>query len=140
GADVAVKILMASRREDSSRIDRFKRESLICQRLSHPNIVRIHDIGHDGARYYLSMELLEGQDLGRAIADGALPLWQIVEVARAVLSALEAAHEAGVVHRDLKPANVFLTRQGGVKVLDFGIATAHSLPGQTADGAIVGTP
>src|SRR5215831_348166 len=119
--DVAIKVLPATVASSPERLARFEREAKTVASLNHPNIVVLHSIEEaDGARF-LTMELVEGRDLSSLVSVGGLPLAQALEVAIALSDALVAAHERGVVHRDLKPANVMVTREGRVKVLDFGL-------------------
>jgi eukaryotic-like serine/threonine-protein kinase len=120
---VAVKILPEAFAADADRVARFQREAKTLASLSHPNIAQIYGLEDIGAgRRALVMELVEGDDLSQQIARGPLPLDQAMPIARQVADALEAAHERGVIHRDLKPANIKVTRDGTVKVLDFGLA------------------
>ena len=108
--------------KDNVRLQRFEQEARTVAALNHPNIVGIHDIGtHVGAPFLVS-ELLEGQTLRQKLEAGPLPVRRAVEYALGIAAALAAAHEKGIVHRDLKPENVFITRDGRVKVLDFGLA------------------
>src|SRR5262245_11124647 len=120
--DVAIKVLPAAVASSPERLARFEREAKTVAGLNHPNIVVLHSIEEaDGVRF-LTMELVEGRDLSSLVSGGGLPLDQVLDVAIALSDALVAAHERGVVHRDLKPANVMVTREGRVKVLDFGLA------------------
>jgi serine/threonine protein kinase len=108
--------------KDVDRLRRFEQEARTVAALSHPNILGIHDIGtHDGAPFLVS-ELLEGQTLREKLEVGPLPVRRAIEYALGIAQGLAAAHEKGIVHRDLKPENVFITRDGRVKVLDFGLA------------------
>ena len=119
---VAIKVLPASFAGDADRLRRFELEAEATGRLNHPNILAIYDVGaHDGSPYVVS-ELLEGETLREALAGGALPVRRALEYARAIAEGLGAAHEKGIVHRDLKPENVFVTSDGRVKILDFGLA------------------
>jgi serine/threonine protein kinase/Tol biopolymer transport system component len=120
--EVAIKVLPAALTTDPDRLRRFEQEARTIAALSHPNILGIHDIGeHDGAPFLVS-ELLEGQTLREKLEAGALPVRRAIEYALGVAQGLAAAHEKGIVHRDLKPENVFITRDGRVKILDFGLA------------------
>ncbi|HEY6066168.1 MAG TPA: serine/threonine-protein kinase, partial [Thermoanaerobaculia bacterium] len=120
--EVAVKVLPESFAADADRLRRFELEAEAAGRLNHPNILAIYDIGvHEGAPYVVS-ELLEGETLRDRLSAGALTVRRAVEYARELASGLAAAHEKGIVHRDLKPENVFLTADGRVKILDFGLA------------------
>ncbi|MHC4815995.1 MAG: protein kinase domain-containing protein, partial [Planctomycetota bacterium] len=122
--EVAIKVLPDTLGSDPERLARFDREAKLLASLNHPNIAGIHGAHEvDGTRF-LAMELVEGEDLARRLLRGPVPVDEAVELAREIASALEAAHEAGVIHRDLKPANVQLTPDGQVKVLDFGLAKA----------------
>ncbi len=122
GRDVAVKVLPEGLAKDPDRLRRFEQEARTIAALNHPNILGIHDIGtHDGAPFLVS-ELLEGQTLREKLEAGPLPVRRSIEYALGIAQGLAAAHEKGIVHRDLKPENVFITRDGRVKVLDFGLA------------------
>jgi len=122
GRDVAVKVLPEGLAKDPDRLRRFEQEARTIAALNHPNILGIHDIGtHDGAPFLVS-ELLEGQTLREKLEAGPMPVRRAIEYALGIAQGLAAAHEKGIVHRDLKPENVFITRDGRVKVLDFGLA------------------
>ena len=120
--EVAVKVLPASFSNDPERLRRFEQEAQAAGGLNHPNILAIHDIGVvDGAPYIVS-ELLDGETLRDRLAGGALPARKAIDYAVQIAHGLAAAHEKGIVHRDLKPENLFVTRDGRVKILDFGLA------------------
>src|SRR5215472_5737355 len=150
GRDVAVKVLPEGLTDDADRLRRFEQEARIIAALNHPNILGIHDIGtHDGAPFLVS-EFLEGQTLREKLMSGPLPLRRTIEYALGIAKGLAAAHEKGIVHRDLKPENVFVTHDGHIKVLDFGLAklvrsdenheTAVTLTSQaTLPGMVMGT-
>jgi hypothetical protein len=122
GREVAVKVLPAGLAKDADRLRRFEQEARTIAALSHPNILGIHDIGtHEGAPFLVS-ELLEGQTLREKLEAGPLPVRRAIEYALGIAQGLAAAHEKAIVHRDLKPENVFITRDGRVKILDFGLA------------------
>jgi len=122
GRDVAVKVLPPSFAADAERLRRFEQEARATSALNHPNILAIHDLGtHDGAPYVVS-ELLEGETLRDRIGATPLPLRKAIDYGSQVARGLAAAHDKGVVHRDLKPDNLFVTKDGRVKILDFGLA------------------
>src|SRR5579863_997090 len=119
--EVAVKILKPEMADDQDRLRRFEQEARSSAALNHPNIVAIYDIGlHDGAPYIVS-ELLQGQTLRQRLNAGPLPPRMAASFARQIAQGLTAAHEKRIVHRDLKPENLFLTKDGRIKILDFGI-------------------
>jgi eukaryotic-like serine/threonine-protein kinase len=120
--EVAVKVLPASFSSDPERLRRFEQEAQAAGSLNHPNILAIHDIGMvEGAPYIVS-ELLDGETLRERLSAGALPARKAIDYAVQIAHGLAAAHEKGIVHRDLKPENLFVTRDGRVKILDFGLA------------------
>ena len=140
--DVAVKVLPASLSSDPDRLRRFELEAESAGRLNHPNILAIYDIGmHEGSPYVVS-ELLEGETLRDRLSAGALTVRRAIEYARAIATGLAAAHEKGIVHRDLKPENVFVTADGRVKILDFGLAklTQPDLGASDATGLATASP
>lgn len=149
GTDAAVKILRPELMSDWSLVKRFNREARAVAAVESPHVVRILEHGESGDLLYIAMELLDGESLGTRIERaGPVPLHLAVRIARAVAHALDAAHRAGVVHRDLKPENVMLTADGGVKVVDFGIARilegsdaqSEIVAALTVQGSIIGTP
>src|SRR5262245_7445384 len=120
--EVAIKVLPASFANDADRLRRFKQEALATSALNHPNILTIYDIGdHDGTPYIVA-ELLEGEELREQLNGGPLPVRSAIDYAQQIASGLAAAHAKGIVHRDLKPENLFVTTDGRVKILDFGLA------------------
>src|SRR5687768_13078964 len=122
GRDVAIKVLPAAFSADPERLTRFEQEARAAAALNHPNILAVHDVGqHDGSPYIVS-ELLEGETLRERLSAGALLVRKAVEYAVQIACALAAAHAKGIVHRDLKPENIFVTADGRVKILDFGLA------------------
>ncbi len=122
GRDVAVKVLPEAFADDPRSLTRFEREARAVAALPHPNIVAIHDVGHEGRVGYAVLELLEGRTLREALAAGPMPWRRAVEITVPVAEALAVAHARSIVHRDLKPENLFLTSDGRPKILDFGLA------------------
>src|SRR5450830_140038 len=120
--DVAVKVLPADLANDPEALSRLEREARAVAQLSHPNILAIYDFGRQGETAYAVTELLEGETLRQRLEQGALPARKAVDLAAQMAEGLAAAHEKGIVHRDLKPENVFVTGEGRVKLLDFGLA------------------
>jgi Tol biopolymer transport system component len=120
--EVAIKILPAAFAEDQDRLRRFEQEARAAGSLNHPAILAIHDIGSHGGCPYIVSELLEGETLRERLSGEALPVRRATEIVQQVAHGLAAAHDRGIVHRDLKPENLFLTRDGRVKILDFGLA------------------
>ena len=120
--DVAVKVLPQSFATDQERLRRFTLEAQSAGALNHPNILAIYDVGtHEGMPYIVS-ELLEGESLRARLRGGKLSVAKAVDIARQAASGLAAAHAKGITHRDIKPENLFLTKDGHVKILDFGLA------------------
>jgi eukaryotic-like serine/threonine-protein kinase len=146
--DVAVKVLPAVVSSDPERLRRFELEAMAAAALSHPNILAVHQLGTYAGTPYLVSELLDGETLREQIRSGPVPLRRAIEYGVQIAQGLAAAHEKGIVHRDLKPENLFLTRDGRVKILDFGLAkltqrqpsSEHSaLTAETEPGLIMGT-
>ena len=120
--NVALKVLPASFANDKDRLKRFEQEAQATSSLNHPNILTIYEFGaHDGSPFIVA-ELLEGEELREHLDSGALPMRKAIDYARQIAAGLAAAHERGIVHRDLKPENIFVTKDGRVKILDFGLA------------------
>jgi len=122
--DVAIKILPALFALDESRLARFEREARLLASLNHPRIAAIHGVENAAGVHALVLELVEGPTLADRLRYGPLAIQEVLSIAKEIAEALEAAHEKGIVHRDLKPANVKVTRDAGVKLLDFGLAKA----------------
>jgi serine/threonine protein kinase/Tol biopolymer transport system component len=151
--EVAIKVLPDTFTTDRHRVARFQREAELLATLNHQNIAHIHGLEESGGALALVLELVEGPTLADRIAEGALPLKEVLAIARQLADALDAAHERGIVHRDLKPSNIKVTPTGIVKVLDFGLAKATSdeaeapdladsptiTAGATRAGVIIGT-
>jgi eukaryotic-like serine/threonine-protein kinase len=121
GRHVAVKTV-AGGAADSDLVRRFETEARAAGALDHPNLLVVYDVGRKGDVSYIVSELLDGETLRARLRHGALPIRQAIEYTREIARGLAAAHARGIVHRDLKPENLFLTRDGRVKILDFGIA------------------
>src|SRR5215468_6646891 len=122
GREVAIKVLPASLSRDADRLRRFEQEARAAGVLNHPNITAVYDVGtHDGSPYIVQ-ELLEGETLRSELASGELSPRIAIDYALQIAHGLAAAHEKAIVHRDLKPENLFVTRDGRVKILDFGLA------------------
>ncbi len=120
--DVAIKVLPEAVSQNPDRLARFETEAKAVARFSHPNILDIHDYGREGTVTYSVTELLEGQTLSERLEGGSLGWRKATEIGEAIADGLAAAHRAGIVHRDVKPSNIFITTDGRVKVLDFGLA------------------
>jgi serine/threonine protein kinase len=159
GRDVAIKLLPTAFTRDAERLLRFEREARILAALSHPHIAAIYgveeipdDAQADGGRRALVLELVDGDTLAHRLRRTRLSLGEVIDIARQIADALEAAHEKGIIHRDLKPANIKIRSDGVVKILDFGLAKAPGLDltngadfdrdhsPETAAGVLVGTP
>ena len=146
---VAIKVLTGAAATDPDRRRRFVQEAQAASALNHSDIVTIYQIGSDGGTDYIAMELVPGRSLAETIGGRPMKPADVVKYAARIAGALAAAHRAGIVHRDLKPANVMITPEGGVKLLDFGVAklteptavsdTTAILAAPTATGMIVGT-
>jgi dipeptidyl aminopeptidase/acylaminoacyl peptidase len=152
--DVAIKVLSRSLINDAEALRRFEQEARAAGMLNHPNILAIYDIGVEGEQRYIVSELLEGESLRARVREGPIPPRRALDYGAQIARGLAAAHERGIIHRDLKPENLFITRDGHVKILDFGLVklagprvpTAQSgeteptlVPGHTEPGRIMGT-
>jgi serine/threonine protein kinase/Tol biopolymer transport system component len=153
--DVAVKVLSRTLVNDAEALRRFEQEARAAGMLNHPNILAIYDIGVEGEQRYIVSELLEGQSLRARVREGPIPARRALDYGAQLARGMAAAHERGIIHRDLKPENVFVTRDGHVKILDFGLvklagqrvpaAQQNSdteptlVPGHTEPGRIMGT-
>ncbi len=133
--EVAIKVLPAAVASDPERLKRFEKESRAASALNHPCIVTIYDIGSTDGVSWIAMELVEGKTLRELLASGALPVKRLLPLATSVAEGLAKAHEAGIVHRDLKPENVMVTRDGLVKILDFGLAKLSSTGSGSGEGS-----
>src|SRR5215468_4890521 len=153
GREVAIKVFPAAFSADEDRLRRFEQEARAAGMLNHPNILTIYDIGtHDGYPYIVA-ELLDGEELRVQMNRGPLPVRQALDYAQQITLGLAAAHEKGITHRDLKPENLYVTADGRVKILDFGLAKLKrrpasaevdseaptALPPNTDPGTVMGT-
>ena len=139
GEQIALKLLQVEG-GDPQAIARFKQEVSLTRRLTHPNVVRIHDFGEHQGRRFITMELVEGTSLGALLDGRPMALDCALHYLVQACAGLAAAHACGIVHRDVKPDNFLVTSEGVVKVMDFGIAKARAAPGLTAAGFVAGTP
>jgi serine/threonine protein kinase/sugar lactone lactonase YvrE len=150
GRKVAVKLLRSDFTRIEERLRRFQQEARAASALNHPNILTIHEIGHDGSLHFMATEYVEGETLRQHLSRARITVGQTLDVGVQVASALAAAHQAGIIHRDIKPENIMLRTDGNVKVLDFGLAkltdpktietAAPTLPQvETAPGVVMGT-
>jgi len=148
--DVAIKVLPEVVAQDADRLARFEREARAVAKLTHPNILEVWDFGREDGVTYAVTELLDGQNLRQCIPASGMPWQKVAEMGATIADGLAAAHGKGIVHRDLKPENIFITSDGRVKILDFGLArvleevapeaeTATLTPAGTATGTIMGT-
>jgi predicted Ser/Thr protein kinase len=151
GRDVAIKVLSAEFSTDSQRRARFEQEARAASALNHPNIVAIHDIGAHDAHLFIAMEHIEGRTLRDLLESGRIPTSRTLDVGVQIAEGLARAHAAGIVHRDLKPENVMISKDGFVKILDFGLAKLAAVentdesnlptiaPQKTDAGTVMGT-
>ncbi len=149
---IALKLLPARFTQDLRRLRRFELEACAASALNHPNIITVYETGTDGDHHFIAAEFVAGQTLRDRLTEGSLPHTESISIASQIASALEAAHNAGIVHRDIKPENIMLRPDGTVKVLDFGIAklvrtnpalesnAPSALSRFTEEGMVIGTP
>ena len=137
---VAIKVLLPQFARDTSFVHRFRREAQAAARLNQPNIVGVYDTGADDGTQYIVMEFIEGRTLAEFLSGGRRPTpVQAAEIAQKICAAIAAAHAQGVIHRDIKPGNVMVTRDGTVKVMDFGIARMLGPETAPQTSAVLGT-
>ncbi|HYT31630.1 MAG TPA: serine/threonine-protein kinase, partial [Thermoanaerobaculia bacterium] len=148
GREVAIKVLLEGAASDRDRLRRFISEAKAASALNHPNILTVHEIGETESGPYIVTELVEGQTVREMVVAGALPVSRALDIAIQTAEGIAKAHEAGIIHRDIKPENLMVTRDGYVKILDFGLAkllrpesveTGASAASTTKTGMIVGT-
>jgi eukaryotic-like serine/threonine-protein kinase len=139
GREVAVKVLPESFAREADRLRRFEQEARAVAALNHPNVLAIHDIGGQGGSPFLVSELLDGRSLRQELSSGALSVKRAVEYGTQIAQGLAAAHDKGIIHRDLKPENVFVTQDGRLKILDFGLAKLAKPEAAADEGATLGT-
>jgi Tol biopolymer transport system component len=145
GREVAIKVVRAQVSSDPDRLRRFEQEARAAAALNHPNILAVYDVGFEGGAPFLVSELLSGATLRDVLQKGAVPAGTAIDYARQIASGLASAHEKGIVHRDLKPENLFLTDDGRIKILDFGLAKilpgigSDEQPTEAREGALTGT-
>src|SRR5580704_12932087 len=150
GRDVALKLIRPASSDNPDHLRRFELEARAAAALNHPNIVAIYDVGFSDGTPYIVCELLEGKTLRKRLAEGALPVRTVIDYSLQIVQGLIAAHDHRIVHRDLKPENLFVTSDGWVKILDFGVAKLQSSPEDSArsveelttvtkSGAVIGT-
>ena len=138
---VALKVIAGIGLLDPAATERLRREASAARKISHSNVVRLHDLGESQGLLFLSMEYVNGQSVADLLSrHGTLSIAQVRDITAQMLDGLAAAHAAGVIHRDLKPANVLLDEHQRVKIIDFGLARLPHLEGMTTTGVIVGTP
>jgi serine/threonine protein kinase len=137
---VSIKVLRSQFVSDEDFVRRFRREAQAAASLSHPNIVNIYDVGTEGEIYYIVMEYVDGKTLKEIIQErGPLPIEEAIDIAKQICNALHHAHENNIVHRDIKPHNVLISKEGRVKVTDFGIARAITSNTMTHTGSVLGS-
>jgi eukaryotic-like serine/threonine-protein kinase len=137
GRDVALKVLPTEVAKDADRRSRFEQEARAASALAHPNIIAVYDVGESESSVWIAMELVEGRTVRDLLASGPLPARRALEIGTQVAEGLAAAHAAGIVHRDLKPENLILSRDGYVKILDFGLAKLSERGITAAEGPTV---
>ncbi len=133
GRDIAIKVLPAALASDPERLKRLETEARAASALNHPNILTVHDIGSADSIAYIAMEFVDGVTLAELLAKGPLPIKKLLNVAEQIADGLSSAHEVGVIHRDLKPGNIMISREGFVKILDFGLAKVPAPPQSPAE-------
>jgi predicted Ser/Thr protein kinase len=139
--DVALKLIRSDIAEDTEVLERFKREIQLSSRVTHPNVLRVFDLGESDGIKFLTMQFVDGRDLSTILKkQGKLPTERLLRVFRQAAEGLKAAHDQGVIHRDLKPQNIMINAADHVYVTDFGLAKSAEQSGMTQTGAVIGTP
>jgi serine/threonine protein kinase len=149
GRDVALKLIRPASSDNPDHLRRFEQEARAAAALNHPNVLAIYDVGFDGIVPYIVSELLEGKTLRQRLSEGPMPVREAADFSLQIAHGLSAAHKRHIIHRDLKPENLFLTLDGRIKILDFGVAklqpspednhSIENMPTVTKSGAVVGT-
>jgi serine/threonine protein kinase len=149
GRDVALKMIRPAASDSPERLRRFEQEARAAAALNHPNILSVYDVGFEGTTPYIVTELLEGKTIRQQIGEGRLSLRESIDYGLQIVQGLTAAHQRNIVHRDLKPENLFITNDGRIKILDFGVAKLQptadddrgieSMTTVTKHGAVIGT-
>src|SRR6266581_8568501 len=149
GRNVALKLIRPASSDNPDHLRRFEQEARAAAALNHPNILAIYDVGFEGTTPYIVSELLEGKNLRQRLSEGPVPVRDAADYALQIAQGLTAAHDRLIVHRDLKPENLFLTHDGRIKILDFGVAklqvvaegnrSIENLTTVTKHGSVIGT-
>jgi eukaryotic-like serine/threonine-protein kinase len=137
---VAVKVIRPDLAGDPRILQRFKQELILARQITHKNVIRIFDLGSDGNLKFITMEFVQGRDLGSLLDEKSFPVDEGLRIIWQICRALDAAHAESVIHRDLKPQNVLIDARGKVCVMDFGLARSIEMHGLTQTGAVIGTP